>query len=78
MNVDYESKIKKIIADKAGVEPSEIHEESYFEDDLNLGDMELVDIIEELEEEFHIDLADEKKDIETVGDLIEAIAELVE
>ncbi len=78
MNVDYTAKIKKVIADKAGVEIHEVHEESFFEDDLNLGDMELIDILESLEEEFHIELVEDKENFETVGDLVEAVSEQVE
>jgi acyl carrier protein len=75
---DYIKKIKKLIADKAGQEPSEIENEMYIQDDLNLGDMELVDILEELEESLHIDLVEQKDEIETVADLIELVEEQVD
>ena len=78
MSIDYIKKIKKLIADKSGHELSEIHEESYFEDDLNLGEMDLMDILEELEESLHVELVEQKDEIETVGDLIEMVAEQVE
>jgi acyl carrier protein len=76
--MDYLSRTKKLIAEKAGVDVQEIHNESYFEDDLNIGEMELIDILETLEEALHIELLDSKGNIETVGELLEAIAEQVD
>jgi acyl carrier protein len=78
MTIDYVKKIKKLIADKAGQEPSEIENEMFIQDDLNLGDMELMDILEELEEALHVDLVESKDEIETVNDLIELVEEQVE
>lgn len=75
---DYTKKIKKLIADKAGVETSEINPSDYFEDDLNIGEMELMEILEDLEEAFHIELLDLRDEIETVQELIEAVSEQVE
>ena len=36
---NYYGTIKKLISEKAGVEPSEITTESFFEDDLNIGEI---------------------------------------
>ncbi len=71
-------KIKKLIADKAGLEISDIDVTDYFEDDLNIGEMELLEILEELEEAFHVELMESKDEIETVEDLIDLIAEQVD
>ena len=78
MTADYVKKIKKLIADKAGQEPSEIENDTYFQDDLNIGEMELMDILEELEELLHVDLVEHKDEIETVGNLIEQVEEQIE
>lgn len=78
MTTDYVKKIKKLIADKAGQEPSEIENETYFQDDLNIGEMELMDILEELEESLQVDLVEHKNEIETVGELIELVEEQIE
>lgn len=78
MSNDYVKKIKKLIADKAGVELSDVRDESYFEDDLNLGSMDLVDILEELEDALHVELIEEKENISTVGELIELVEEQIE
>ena len=75
---EYVKKIKKLIAEKSGHEPQEITEASFFEDDLNVGEMELIDILTELEDELHVELMDQKEDIETVQDLIDLVAEQLE
>jgi acyl carrier protein len=75
MNNNYLQRIKKIIEHKNGIDPTEITPESYFEDDLNIGEMELIDILTELEDEYHVDLIDAKDDIESVGDLLELLSE---
>lgn len=78
MSAEYFKEIRKIIEDKTGLEPSEITPESYFEDDLNLGEMELIEILNELEEKYHTELMNEKENIETVQDLIDVLSELIE
>ena len=78
MSSDYYKDIKKIIEDKTGLEPSEITLDSYFEDDLNLGEMELIEILSELEEKFNTDLMEQRENIETVQDLVDLLSEQVE
>jgi acyl carrier protein len=75
MNNNYLTKIRKIIEHKNGVDPNEITPESYFEDDLNISEMELIDILGTLEEDYHIDLIEAKDDIQSVGDLLELLSE---
>lgn len=76
---DYLKKIKTLLAEKAGTEPSEVSEESYFFDDLNIGEIEMMEIFSDLEDMFDITIDDEEKDeIETVGDLINLLIEYVE
>jgi len=78
MSAEYFKDIRKIIEEKTGLEPSEITPESYFEDDLNIGEMELIEILNELEEKYHTDLTEERENIETVQDLVDILSELVE
>lgn len=75
---DYYPKVKKIIADKTGLETSEITAESYFEDDLNVGEMELIEILEELEETFHVDLIEDSNSFITVQDVVDALEEHIQ
>lgn len=72
---NYLNKIKHIISDKTGLELAEITEESYFEDDLNLSHMELLEIFEEIEDQLHVDLSEEKDGLESVGDLADLLSE---
>jgi acyl carrier protein len=78
MTSDYQKKVKDVIAAKAGVDLDEIEPESYFEDDLNLSHLELVEILVELEEIFQIELMDSKEEIETVQELLDLVGEQVE
>lgn len=78
MSAEYFREIKKIIEEKTGLEPSEITAESYFEDDLNVGEMELIEILNELEEKYHTELVDEKDNIQTVQDLVDLLSEKIE
>jgi len=78
MAAEYFKDIKKIIEEKTGLEPSEITADSFFEDDLNLGEMELIEILNELEEKYHTDLMEEKDNIETVQDLVDLLSEQIE
>jgi len=78
MPSEYFKKMKRIIAEKGGVELDEIHETSYFEDDLNIGEIELVEILSELEDEFNVDLVEDKANLETVQDLIDLLIERLE
>lgn len=75
----YLKKIITIIIQKAGVDPDEINEASYFEDDLNISELEMVDILGAIEEEYHIEFEDEEKEeLESVMDLVELVMEKVE
>jgi acyl carrier protein len=78
MTSDYLKEIKKMIEEKTGIETSEITADLFFEDDLNLGDMELLEILNELEEKFQVELVDEKDSIETVQDLVDLLSEKIE
>jgi acyl carrier protein len=74
----YLNQIKKLIAEKAGLEIDEVDLYSYFEDDLNIDELSLIEIIGEVEELFKIELIEYKDDIETVQDLLESITEQIE
>ncbi len=78
MSSDYFKEVRKIIEEKTGLEPSEISPESFFEEDLNVGEMELMEILSDLEEKYETDLLEERNKIETVQDLVDLLAEKVE
>lgn len=75
---EYLTRFKKIISDHSGMDREEILEGSYFEDDLNIGEMELIEMLAELEEMYHVDLVDSVEDFETVQDVIDSIVEQIE
>jgi acyl carrier protein len=75
---NYFEKIRDLVVEKTGMDPAEINEDSFFEDDLNISELELLEILSELEEDLQIEIIPEKEDIESVGDLIDIISEKLE
>lgn len=68
---DIKYKVKKIIADKLGVEMSEVTDNANFALDLNADSLDTVELIMEVEKEFGISVPDEDTQrIATVEDLI--------
>ncbi len=77
-NLAVKEKVKQLIAQKAGMEPAEVQDDMFFGDDLNLGDMELAEILEELEDNLKIDLLDEQENLSSVKDLLDLLEERLE
>lgn len=68
---DNESIVKLIIADKFGIEESNIKNEMSFSNDLGADSLDNADLIVELEKQFNIFIPDDEADkILTVGDAI--------
>ena len=57
--MSVEDKVRKIIAEKLGVEVEEIVPEASFVDDLGADSLDLVELIMSMEEEFDIEISDE-------------------
>ncbi|MFZ0241409.1 MAG: acyl carrier protein [Desulfobacterales bacterium] len=69
--MSVEDKVKKIIAEKLGVDLSEVVPEASFVDDLGADSLDLVELIMSMEEEFDTDISDEDAEkIQTVQDAI--------
>ncbi len=69
-------KVKKIIADKLGVESDKITENSSFIDDLGADSLDVVDLAMALEDEFGIKIEDDKLEkFVTVGDVVHYLDE---
>ena len=69
--MSVEDKVKKIIAEKLGVEIEEVVPEASFVDDLGADSLDLVELIMSMEEEFDTDISDEDAEkIQTVQDAI--------
>ncbi|MCC8136855.1 MAG: acyl carrier protein [Clostridiales bacterium] len=72
-------KLQKIIADVLNVDADEITAETTFTDDLGADSLDVFQIIMGIEEEFDIEIPNEKAEtIVTVGDAVEAIRSAVE
>ena len=57
--MSVEDKVKKIIAEKLGVDIEEVVPEASFVDDLGADSLDLVELIMSMEEEFEIEISDE-------------------
>ncbi|MCQ2193193.1 MAG: acyl carrier protein [Paludibacteraceae bacterium] len=70
-NEEVASRVKAIIADKLGVEESEVTAEASFTNDLGADSLDTVELIMEFEKDFNITIPEEESTkIVTVGDAI--------
>ena len=66
--------VKKIVVEQLGVEPDEVQMTSTFVDDLSADSLDIVELIMAFEEEFNIEIPDEKAEkIKTVEDVVKYI-----
>lgn len=71
-----EEKLKEIIYSVVEDKDMEITEDSEFIDDLGLSSMEFFNLINLIENSYHIKISDRQiQELETVGDIIEIIEE---
>ncbi len=74
--MSIEDKVKKMIAEKLSVDLEEVVPEASFVDDLGADSLDLVELIMSMEEEFDIDIPDEKAEkLMTVQDAMDYINE---
>ncbi|MGB9722423.1 MAG: acyl carrier protein [Chloroflexia bacterium] len=72
-------RLRKIVADRLGVDESQIVPEASFVEDLNADSLDLVELIMALEEEFGLQIPDEDAEkIRTVGDAIAYLEDRLE
>ena len=70
-------RVKKIVVEQLGVEPDEVQMSSTFVDDLGADSLDIVELIMAFEEEFNIEIPDEKAEkIKTVEDVVKYIEEV--
>lgn len=66
--------VKKIVVEQLGAEPEEVQMSSTFVDDLGADSLDIVELIMAFEEEFNIEIPDEKAEkIKTVEDVVKYI-----
>jgi len=71
-------KVKEIIVDKLGVEPSEVTETANFTNDLGADSLDTVELLMEFERVFGIKIPDEETaTIATVKDAVDKVAEKI-
>lgn len=67
-------KLKELIADQLDVDIETITESSNIQEDLGADSLDIVDLMMEIEEEFEVEIPDEKLEgIKTVGDIAKYI-----
>jgi acyl carrier protein len=72
--MSVEEKVKQIIVDQLGVEPSQVTEKAKFVEDLGADSLDTVELVMALEEEFSLEIPDEDAEkITSVGDAIDYI-----
>jgi acyl carrier protein len=76
MSADVEQKVKEIIIEQLGVDPSQVTESAKFVEDLSADSLDTVELVMALEEEFKIEIPDEDAEkITSVGDAVKYIKE---
>ena len=76
--MDYFEKVKEIIVDQLGVEASDVQLSSSFTADLGADSLDTVELVMAFEEEFGVDIPDEKAEkIITVQDAVDYIEQNV-
>lgn len=69
-------KVKQLVADKLGVDPTKITEKSAFTNDLGADSLDVVEFVMAVETEFNITIPDEEAGkLITVGDAVKYIDE---
>jgi acyl carrier protein len=72
--MSVEDRVKKLIAEKLGVDISEVVPEASFVNDLGADSLDLVELIMTMEEEFEMEISDENAEkLVTVKDAIDFI-----
>ena len=70
-DASIESRVKKIIVDKLGVDEKEVTPQASFTNDLGADSLDTVELIMDFEKEFNIAIPDEQAEkINTVGEAI--------
>ena len=74
--MSVENKVKKIIAEKLGVEIEKVVPEASFIDDLGADSLQSVELVASFEEEFQIEMEEDKAlEIQTVADAVKFISQ---
>ena len=73
-----EDKVKEIIVEQLGVDPSEVTLEASFINDLGADSLDTVELIMEFEDEFGLEISDEEAEkVSTVGEAMRFVSHLI-
>ncbi|MBA3034872.1 MAG: acyl carrier protein [Desulfobacterium sp.] len=73
--MSVEDKVKKIIAEKLGIDLSDVVREASFVNDLGADSLDLVELIMTMEEEFEMEIPDDDAEkLFTVKDVVDYIS----
>ena len=76
MSETIKDKVVNLVAERMGVEPDQITEETHFVNDLQSDSLDMAELVIDLEEAFDLSISDEEaQKIETVGQAIKHIEE---
>jgi acyl carrier protein len=76
---EIKEKVIELVAERMGVEPDQITEQTHFVNDLQSDSLDMAELVIDLEEAFDLTISDEEaQKIETVGEAIEHIAKAKE
>lgn len=76
MSESIKDKVVNLVAERMGVEPDQITEETHFVNDLQSDSLDMAELVIDLEEAFDLSISDEEaQKIETVGQAIKHIEE---
>jgi acyl carrier protein len=71
---DLETRVKEIIVEQLGVDPSEVTPQASFINDLGADSLDTVELVMALEEEFGIEIPDEEAEkLQSVGQALDYI-----
>ena len=74
MTEDVRGKVIGLVAERMGVEPDQVTENTHFVNDLQSDSLDMAELVIDLEEEFSLSISDEEaQKIETVGQAIKYI-----
>lgn len=69
--MELESKVIKIVSEATKVDAANIKPETNFVDDLNLDSLDMVEMMMKMEEEFGIEIPEDKtEDLKTINDVV--------
>ncbi|MHC5035073.1 MAG: acyl carrier protein [Planctomycetota bacterium] len=76
MSEDIKDRVIGLVAERMGVEPDQITEQTHFVNDLQSDSLDMAELVIDLEEAFNLTITDEEaQGIETVGQAIQYIAD---